>query len=131
MILAELAGGVALRLEQIGECRILLRQPFLGARHADLQQAGAEATLPGDEGGAPRRAGLLRVEVGEDRALSDDAVDVWRAVAHHAAVVRAYVPVADVVAKDDEDVRPASGRRGRGGCSGRSFLGLRESVGGQ
>ena len=61
--------------------------------------------LAGDEGGAAGGAGLLGVEVGEDRAFVGDAVDVGRAVAHHAAVVGADVPVADVVAQDDEDVR--------------------------
>ena len=39
MVLAELAGGVALRLEQLGERRVLVRQPFLCAGQADLQQA--------------------------------------------------------------------------------------------
>ena len=105
VVLAELAGGVALRLEQVGERRVLLGQPFLRARQADLQQAGAEARLAGDERRAPRRAGLLGVVVGEDRAFLRDAVDVGRAVAHHAAVVGADVPVADVVAEDDQDVR--------------------------
>ncbi len=60
--------------------------------------------LPGDERRAPGGAGLLRVVVGEDRAFLGDAVDVGRAIAHHAAVVGADVPVADVVAEDDEDV---------------------------
>ena len=62
--------------------------------------------LAGDEGGAPGGAALLGVGVGEDGALVGDAVDVGRAVAHHAAVVDAGVPVADVVAEDDEDVGP-------------------------
>ena len=50
--------------------------------------------------------------VGEDRAFLGDAVDVRRAVAHHAAVVGADVPQPDVVAEDDEDVRLAAGRGG-------------------
>ena len=104
VVLAELAGGVALRLEQFGERRVLLGQPFLGAGQADLEQAGAEAGLAGDERGTPGRAGLLGVVVGEDRTFLGDAVDVGRAVAHHAAVVGADVPVADVVTEDDEDV---------------------------
>ncbi len=45
VVLAELAGRVALRLEQVGERRVLLGEPFLGARQADLQQAGAEAAI--------------------------------------------------------------------------------------
>src|SRR5882672_10726011 len=105
MVLAELTGRVAHRLEQFCERWVFLLETFLSARDADLEQAGAIATLPGDERGAARRAGLLRVEVGEDRTLFGDAVDVWRAVAHHAAVVGADVPVADVVAEDDEDIR--------------------------
>src|SRR5262249_56709574 len=40
--------------------------------------------LAGDERGAAGGAGLLAVIVGEDRALGGDAVDVGRAVAHHA-----------------------------------------------
>ena len=49
MVLAELAGRVALRLEQFGEVGSSARQPFLGARQADLQEAGAERALAGDE----------------------------------------------------------------------------------
>ena len=94
MVLAELAGRVALRLEQFGKRRVLLGKPFLGARQADLEQAGAEARLAGDERGASGGAGLLRVVVGEDRTFLGDAVDVRRAIAHHAAVVGADVPVA-------------------------------------
>ena len=128
MVLAELAGRVALRLEQLGERRVLLGQPFLGARQADLEKPGAEAGLAGDEGGAPGGAGLLRVMVGEDRAFLGDAVDVRRAVAHHAAVVGADVPQPDVVAEDDEDVRLAAGRGG--GPRRRRGLRLRDLSGG-
>src|SRR4051794_23157827 len=105
MILAELASGVALRLEQFGERWILFRQSFLRTRQADLEQAGAEAALPSNECGAPGGAGLLSVEVGEDRAFIGDSVNVGRAVTHLAAIVGADVPVADIVAEDDEDIR--------------------------
>ena len=104
MVLAELSGHVALRLEQFGERRILVRQTLLRRGEADLEQAGADRALAGDEGGAPGGAGLLRVIVGEEPAFVGDAVDVGRAIAHHAAIVGADVPVADVVAHDDEDV---------------------------
>ena len=116
MVLAELAGGVAMRFEQLGKRRVLVGQSFLGTGKADLEQAGAEATLPGDECGASGGAGLLGIEVGEYRALLGDAVDVRRAVAHHAAVVGADVPVADVVAEDDEDVRRFAADGVRAGC---------------
>ena len=36
VVLAELAGGVALRLEQLGKRWVLLRQSFLGTRQTDL-----------------------------------------------------------------------------------------------
>jgi len=104
VVFAELAGRVSLRLEQLSERRVLRGQPFLGARQADLEQAGSEGGLAGDERGASGGAGLLGVEVGEDRALLRNAVDVGRAVAHHAAIVNADVPVADVIAEDDKDV---------------------------
>src|SRR5208283_2250612 len=99
MVLAELAGGVAERLEELGDRRILGAEADVGARHADLGQAGADRVLAGDEGGAPGGAALLAVVVGEG-----DAVDVGRAVAHLAAAVVADVPPADVVAPEDEDV---------------------------
>ena len=43
MVLAELAGRVALRLQQLGDRRIFLAQAQRGARQADLGQAGAQA----------------------------------------------------------------------------------------
>ena len=43
MILAELAGGVTLRLEQIGNGRVLVRQPLLRRRQADLQESRAQS----------------------------------------------------------------------------------------
>ena len=105
MVLAELAGHVALRLEQFGDASGPSPTALpLRAGKPDLQQPGAHRALAGDEGGAAGGAGLLAVIVGEDRAFVGDAVDVGRAVAHHAAVVGADVPVADVVAHDDEDI---------------------------
>ena len=104
VVLAELAGHVALGFEQFGERRVLVREALLRRRQPDLEQAGADRALASDEGGAAGGTGLLRVIVGEDRAFVGDPVDVGRAIAHHAAVVGADVPVADVVAHDDEDV---------------------------
>ena len=117
MVLAELRGHVALRLEELGDRDVPRLQAFLGARQADLEQAGAEARLAGDERPAAGGAALLAVPVGEQRAFLGDAVDVGRLVAHHALVVGADVPVADVVAPDDEDV----GLLGRGLCKCRRY----------
>ena len=104
VVLAELAGRVAERLEQLGERRVCLGQTLGRARQADLGEAGADGRLPGDERRAAGGAALLAVPVGEQRALLGDAVDVRRPVAHHAHVVGADVELADVVAPDDEDV---------------------------
>ena len=104
VVLAELAGHVAERLQQVGDGRILGLQALRRGGQPDLQQPGAHRALAGDEGGAAGGAGLLAVIVGEDPALIGDAVDVGRPVAHHAAVVGADVPVADVVTHDDQDV---------------------------
>jgi hypothetical protein len=48
---------------------------------------------------------LLGVIIGEKRTFLGDSVDVGRPIAHHAAVVSADVPVTDVVAHDDKDIR--------------------------
>ena len=84
MVLAELRGHVALRLEQLGDRHVTRLQAFLRARQADLEVAGAESALAGDERRASRGAALLAVPVGEHRAFFGDAVDVGRLVAHHA-----------------------------------------------
>ena len=53
VVLAELAGGVAERLEQFGDGRIFLLQADRGAGHADLGQAGADRVLAADEAARP------------------------------------------------------------------------------
>ena len=105
VVLAELRGHVALRLEKFGDRDVARLQAFLRAGQADLQQAGAEAGLAGDETRPAGRAALLAVPVGEERTFPGNAVDVRRLVAHHAQVVGADVPVADVVAPQNQDVR--------------------------
>ena len=53
VVLAELPGRIALRLEQVGDRRVLGGEPLGGAREADLQQTGADRRLAGDERRAP------------------------------------------------------------------------------
>jgi len=81
----------------------------MGAWEADLEQAGAEAALSSNERGASGRARLLGIEVGEDRAFPGYPVDVGRTVPHHATIVGAYIPVADVIPEDDKDIGAATG----------------------
>src|SRR4030095_1745636 len=49
VVLAELAGGVALGLEQLGDGHVAGLESLGGAGHADCGIAGAQAALPGDE----------------------------------------------------------------------------------
>jgi hypothetical protein len=104
MVLAELAGGVAMRLEQLGDGRVLGTHPHGGARQAHLAQPRAEHALAHNEGGATRRAALLAVAIGKEHAFVGDAVYVGRLVAHHAPAVAAEVPVTDVISPDDQNV---------------------------
>src|SRR5580700_1472369 len=80
-------------------------QSDCGAGHADFGQAGADWVLTGDEGSAASRAALLAIPISERRPFLRYAVDVGGLVAHHPLAVAADVPIADVVAPDDEDVR--------------------------
>ena len=105
MVLAELAGGVALRLERGGNRAGFGRQADLGTRLADRGHAGANRQFAGDEVRATRRAAGLGVVVGEQHAFLGHLVEVRRPTGHQAAVVGADVPHADVVAHDEEDVR--------------------------
>src|SRR6185436_8632749 len=69
MILSELSGRIALRLQKLGDGRIFFRQPLLRRGQSHLQKTRPQRTLTGDESRAPRSTGLLSVIVGEDRAL--------------------------------------------------------------
>ena len=84
-------------------------KPCFAAGRPTFSKPGAKRRLPGDERRASRRAGLLSVVIGEQRALACESVDVRRAAAHHAAVVGTDVPDADVVGHDHDDVRFACG----------------------
>ena len=104
VILAELAGGVAHRLQRRRDRRCLRRHADRRARLADRREAGADRQLAGDEVGAPRRAACFSVIVGEAHAFGREAVEVGRAHRHDALVVRADIGPADIVAHDHDDV---------------------------
>ncbi len=130
MVLAELAGAIAERLERLGDGDVLGLEAQLRAGKTDLGEAGAQAALAGDERRAPGGAALLGIGVGEDHAFLGDAVDVGRLVAHQAHGVATEVRLADVVAPHDQDIRlPRLGVLGvlRGlvvPCSHVSLLGM-------
>ena len=79
--------------------------PTVAPGHADLGQTRADRVLAGDEARAAGGAALLGIVVGEGDSFLRDAVDVGRAVAHHAETEVADVRYPDVVTPQDEDVR--------------------------
>ncbi|MNM88735.1 hypothetical protein D3C81_1009580 [compost metagenome] len=113
MVLAELAGGIAKRLERLRDGHVLRLQADRRPRNANLQQARAQADFTRDESGSSRRAAVLAVVVGEHHAFLGDSVDVGRAIAHHTVAVGADIGLADVIAEDDENVGLLAGGRGR------------------
>ncbi len=59
MVLAELARRITERLQGLGDGDVPRLQADGGAGNADLAEAGAQADLAGDEGGAPGRAAVF------------------------------------------------------------------------
>src|ERR1700728_576029 len=104
MVLPELAGGVTLWLEQLGDSRVFRVQADGGAGRADLREPGPDRVLPRDEAGAAGGAALLRVVVGEEGAFVGDPVNVGGSVSHHAVTKLTDVPDADIVAPKNEDI---------------------------
>ena len=113
VVLAELAGGIAHVLQRRRDGHRFRRQADRGARLTDRGHAGADRKLAGDEGRPARRAARFGIVVGEEHAFGGELVEVRRAARHHAAMVGADVPDADVVTHDDDDVGLA-GRLGVG-----------------
>src|SRR5208282_5184168 len=105
MVFAKLTGGIAERLEHVGDGRVFGLKSYRRAGHSDLGQAGAERVLAGDEGGASSGAALLTVPVSQGYALVGDAVDVGGVVTHRAEAEAADIPDADVIAPKDENIR--------------------------
>ena len=109
VVLAELARGVAHRLQDGCQRDRLRRQAGRRAGLTHGRHAGADRQLAGDEVRAARRTARFGVVVGEQHPFLGDLVEVRRAARHHAAVIRTDVPHPDVVTHDDEDVGFRSG----------------------
>src|SRR5206468_8280563 len=104
VVLAELPGGLALRFERGGNCASLSWYPDLCARLADRGHPRADRQFAHDKVRPARRATGLGVVVGEQHPFLGDLVEVRRPAGHHAAMVGADVPHADVIAHDEDDV---------------------------
>jgi hypothetical protein len=74
MVLAELTGGVAERLQHFGYGWVLRMQSDRGSGHADFGQAGADRVLTSDEGRAASCAALLAVPIGEGRPFRPESL---------------------------------------------------------
>jgi hypothetical protein len=109
VVLAELAGGVAQGLQELGDGHVLRLETDVHAGHAHLAQARAVDALAGDERRTPGRAALLAVRIGEPHPFVGDPIDVRRPVPHQPVAVAAEVRDPDVVAPDHEDVRLPGG----------------------
>ena len=105
VVLAELAGAIALAFHDAGNGRVLVAHPGFGARKSDLGQTGAHAALAGDEAGAAGGAALLGEIVGEQHPLFADRVDVGRAIAHHPLGKDRQVGLTNVIPPHDQDIR--------------------------
>ena len=114
VVFTELRGGIALGLERLGNGDITFLQAHRRARYAHLGQAGAQRCLPGDERGAASGAAVLRVVVGEHHAFFGNPVDVGGFVAHHTHGIGADIGLANVIAKDHQDVGFFGGNSGGG-----------------
>ena len=104
MVLAELAGGIALALEDPSDGGILGTHAELGAGETHLGQARPEAALAGDEGGATGGAALLRVIVREEHSLFGDPVDVRGTIPHHPLGEDRKVGLTVVVPPHDQNI---------------------------
>src|SRR6516225_828723 len=105
MVLAELAGLIAQRLEHGGQCDGLVWYSHVSSGLAHCCQPGAKGYLAGDKVGAPCGAARLSIVIGEKHAFSGELVEVRRLTGHDSSVIGAYVEPTNVVTHDYENVR--------------------------
>jgi hypothetical protein len=104
VVLAELTGGVAEIVQELGERRCSWLQERRAARQLRRDHACAERRHAGEEGIAPGRAALLGVIRGEHRTLTPDAVDVGCLSQPQSTLVEPDLHPADVIAHDEKDI---------------------------
>ena len=116
MPLADHAGGVALRLERVGEGALAETQAEVGvAAHRVELPAEAGLIAAGQQARARRAADRVRhVALLEQDAAARERVDVGRL--DHLAAVDPDVGRAEVVGEDQDDVGLPISSRWRGGC---------------
>src|SRR5690606_21284348 len=105
VIFAELACGIAEAPKQAADRGVELAHSHWGAWKANFGQAGANAMLTGQKGRTTGGTRLLAIVMQKSHSLVSNAIDVRRVIPHQPVAITAEVGNADVVAKDDEDVR--------------------------
>src|SRR5262249_22961060 len=113
VVLAELPGGVALRLQGASKRHRLRGDTDVCTSLSYRRQTGTDRQLAGDEVRPTRRAAGFGVIVGKHHAFRCQLVEVRRLPRHHSTMVSTNVEPADVVTHDDEDVRRTLLLRGR------------------
>ena len=104
MVFSKLSGRISQRFHDVGYRRIFRSETDVGSRQTNFGQAGSYWRLSGYKCGAAGGTALLTIPVGEECAFFGDAVDIRRAVSHHAQVIGADVEPANVVSHDEKDV---------------------------
>src|SRR5262249_14236442 len=104
VVLPELPGGIAHRLENRGDCRCFRRHSERRTGLTDRRQPCTDGQLASNEVGATGGATRLGVVVWDWHALRGKLVAVRRPAGHDALVVGADVEPPDVVSHDEDDV---------------------------
>ncbi len=104
VVLTELARGITHGLERRRNGNRLCGNPDVRAGLADRGHARAHRNLAGNESGPPSRTTRLAVVVGEQHPLFGQLVEVRCTASHHAAMVGADVPNANVISHDNDDI---------------------------
>ena len=105
MVLAELTGGVAHRLERGGDGRRLCRQADIGACLTHGGQSGADRQFACDEIRATGGAARFSIVVGEAHSFRREPVEIRRLSRHDALMIGANIEPTNIVAHNEEDVR--------------------------
>src|SRR5205809_4864718 len=104
MVLTELAGSIALRLQRGSNRASLSWYPNLCTCLADGGHTRADGQLAHNEVGSTCRATRLSIIVGEQHSFLGHLVEVGRSPRHQAAMVGANIPHADIIAHDEQDI---------------------------
>src|SRR5262249_7322899 len=105
MVLAELAGRVSHRFEDVGDSDRLIRDAEWSSGLSDCRKAGAKWQFASDEVRPSGGATGFRIIIGEAHSLGGQAVEIGCPSRHDTLVIDLNIGPPDVVAHDDNDIR--------------------------